>query len=60
MGSLCDQKSKNNVQWTHFISDLNGEESVETIYEKELQKKNQKQFRIEKLIKRKVNKRYVK
>ena len=60
MGSLCDQKSKNNVQWTYFISDLNGEESVQTIYEKELQKKNQKEFRIEKLIKRKVNKRYVK
>ena len=60
MGSLCDQKSKNNVQWTYFITDLKGEESVQTIYEKELQKKNQKEFRIEKLIKRKVNKRYVK
>ena len=41
-------------------SDLNGEEIVERFYEKELQKTNQKQFRIEKVIKRKGNKLYVK
>ena len=30
-------------------SDLNGEELVETFYEKELKKKNQKEFSVEKL-----------
>ena len=39
----------------HVINDLNGEE-----IEKELQKTNQKEFRIEKVIKRKVDKLYVK
>ena len=33
---------------------------AETFYEKELQKTNQKEFRIEKVIKRKGNKLYVK
>ena len=33
------------------MNDLNGEETVETFYEKELQKKSQKEFRIEKAIK---------
>ena len=33
---------------------------IETFYEKELQKTNQKEFRIEKLIKRKSDKLYVK
>ena len=40
--------------------DLNGEELVGTSYEKELQKTYQKEFRIEKVIKRKGNKLYVK
>ena len=40
--------------------DLNGKETVETLYEKELQKTDQEEFRIEKLIKRKGNKLYVK
>ena len=35
------------------ISDLNGEEIIDSFYEKELQKTNQKEFRIEKVIKRK-------
>ena len=35
--------------WTYFINDLNGEEI--TFYEKELEKSNQKEFRIEKLMK---------
>ena len=43
-----------------MISDLNGEEIVGSFYEKELQKTNQKEFRIEKVIKRKGNKLYVK
>ena len=43
-----------------FISDLNGEEIVKTFYEKELQKTNQREFRAEKVIKRKDDKLYVK
>ena len=43
-----------------LISDLNGEEFIGSFYEKELQKTNQKEFRIEKVIKRKGNKLYVK
>ena len=39
---------------------MNGEEIIETFYEKELQKTNQKEFKIEKIIKRKGNKLYVK
>ena len=48
------------MPWTYAISDLNGEEIVGSFYEKELQKANQKEFRIEKVIKRKGNKLYVK
>ena len=51
---------KNTVPWTYVISDLNGEEIIGTFYEKELQKTNQQTFRIEKLIKIKGNKLYVK
>ena len=46
------KKVKNTVPWTYVISDLNGEEIVGSFYEKELQKNNQKEFRIEKVIKR--------
>ena len=53
-------KVKNVVLWTYDINNLNGEEIVGTFYEKELQKKNQKEFRTEKVIKRKGNKSYVK
>ena len=53
-------KVKNNVLWIYFISDLKDEEIVRTIYEKQLQKANQKEFRVEKVIKRKRNKLYVK
>ena len=53
-------KIKNTVPWTYVINDLNGEEIIGTIFEKELQKINQKEFRIEKVIKRKGNKSYVK
>ena len=42
------------------ISDLMGEEIVGTFYEKELQKTNQKEFRVEKVIKRKGDKLYIK
>ena len=44
---------KNTVPWTFVSNGLNGEEIVGTFYKKELQKINQKEFRIEKLIKRK-------
>ena len=40
--------------------DLNGEKITGSFYEKELQKTNQKEFRTEKVIKRKGNKLYVK
>ena len=52
-------KSKNTVQWTYIINDLNGEEIIGTIYEKELQKTNQNEFRTEKVIKKKGDKLYV-
>ena len=53
------KKIKNTVPWTYVINDLNGEEIMETFYEKELQKTNQEEFRIEKVIKRKGEKMYV-
>ena len=54
------KKVKNTVPWTYVINDLNGEGITGTFYEKELQKTNQGEFRIEKVIKRKGNKIYVK
>ena len=42
------KKVKCTVTWTYVISDLNGEEVVGMFYEKELQKTNQKQFRVKK------------
>ena len=44
----------------HVIIDLNGEEISGSFSEKELQKTNQKEFRIDKIIKRKGNQLYVK
>ena len=46
------------MPWTYVISDLKGLEIVVTFYEKELRKTNQKEFRVEKLIKRKSNELY--
>ena len=51
---------KNTVPWTYVINDLNSEEITGAFYENELQKTNQKKFRIEKVIKRKGDKLYVK
>ena len=51
---------KNTVQWTYVINDLNDNEIIGTFYEKELQKTNQEEFRIEKVIKKKGDKLYVK
>ena len=54
------KKIKETVPWTYAVSDLKAEEIGETFYEKELQKTNLKAFRVEKLIKRKDDKLYVK
>ena len=53
-------KTKNTVSWTNATSDLNGEEITGSFYEKELQKTSQKEFKIEKVLKGKGNKLYVK
>ena len=53
-------KIKNTVPWTHVINDLDSEEIIGTFYEKKLQNTDQKEFRIEKVIKRKGDKLYVK
>ena len=53
-------KIKNTVPQTYTVSDLNGEEITGSFYEKELKKTNQEEFRIEKIIKRKGDKLYVK
>ena len=51
-------KVENAGLWTYVISDLNGEEIVGTFYKKELQKTNQKEFRVEKVIKKRGGKLY--
>ena len=51
---------KNTVPCTYVINDLNGEKIYGKFYEKELQKTNQQEFSIEKVVKRKGNKLYVK
>ena len=43
-----------------ILTDLNGEEIIGKFYLKEFQKTNQKEFRVEKVIKRKGYKLYVK
>ena len=53
------KKIQNTVPWTYVICDLNDEETVGSFYEKELQKTNQKEFRIKKILKLKRNKSYV-
>ena len=54
------KKVKNTVPWTYVITDLKGKEIVGTFYKKELQEINQKEFKVEKVIKRKGDKLYVK
>ena len=51
---------KNTLSWTYVINDLKGEEIIGTFHEEEFQKINQEEFRIEKVIKKKGNKPYVK
>ena len=45
-------KVEKTVPRTYVISDLKGEEISGTFYEKELQKTNQKEFRVEKVVKK--------
>ena len=54
------KKVKNSVPWTYVINDLNSDEIIGTFYEKELQKTNQQEFSIEKVVKKKGNRLYVK
>ena len=55
------QEIKNTVPWTYvIINELNGEEIIGTFSKKELQKISKEEFRIEKVIKKKGNKLYVK
>ena len=51
---------KNKVPWTYVINDLNGEEVIGTFYENALQKTNQQELRIEKVITKKGDTLYVK
>ena len=51
---------KNTVPWAYVVSYLNVERIIGTFYGKELQKTNQREFRIEKVIKKKGDKLYVK
>ena len=57
--SFVNKKVKNTVPWTYTIADLNSEEFVAMFYEKELQKTNQTEFRVEKVIKKKGNELHV-
>ena len=57
---LIIKKIKNTVPWIYVINDLNGEEIIGIFYENELQKTDQKEFRIEKVLKKKGDKLYVK
>ena len=53
-------KIQNTVPWTYVIKYLNNEDIIGAFYEKELQKTNQKEFRIEKVLKKNGDKLYVK
>ena len=53
-------KIKDTVPWTYVMSDLNGEKISGSFYEKELQKTSQEKFRMEKVLKGKGDKLYVK
>ena len=53
------KKVTNTELWTYAISNLKGEAVVGTFFEKELQKTNQREFRVKKVIKTKGDKLYV-
>ena len=48
------------MPWIYVINNLNGKEIDGTFYQKEWQKTNQEEFRIEKVIKRKGDQLYIK
>ena len=48
------------MPWIYVINYLNEEQIVGTFYKKELRKTIQKVFRVEKVIKKKVHKLYIK
>ena len=50
---VIKKKIKNSVPWTYVISDINDGENIETFYGVELQKINQDEFRVKKVIKKK-------
>ena len=54
------KKIKNTVPWSYVINDLNDEEITRTLYEKEFEKIDQKEFRIEKVIRKKGDELYIK
>ena len=54
------KRIKNTVPWIYAIDDLNSEEITGTYYGKELKKTDQQEFRIEKVIKKKGEKLYIK
>ena len=54
------KKVKNAFPWKYVLEDLNREKNFGAYYVKKLQKTNQTKFRVEKLIKRKGDKLYVK
>ena len=49
--SLQVKKVKNTVPRTYVINDLNGDKIIREFYENELQKTNQQEFRIDKIVK---------
>ena len=53
------EKVTSTVLRTYVIAGRKGDEIVGTFYKKELKKKNQKEFRVEKVRKRKGDKLYV-
>ena len=54
------KKVESTVRWTYVIEGVDGEEIVRTFYENELQRSNQTKVRVEKVIRRKGGKLYVK
>ena len=46
------------MPWAFVISDIKGEGAVRTFYQKKMQKANKKEFRVEKIIKRKSDQLY--
>ena len=47
------KKVKNTILWAYVIENLNGEENLETYYEKQLQQTNETELRVEKVTKMK-------